>query len=514
LRPTGAKKPSRDGELTGTLERWLDGSEAAESNAFFGIECLAWCHALPKLSHVLPAAPWCELLDRLAEITREAAAIEVTEHPLEHQLLSGELPLTLSYLFPELSACRELFRPAKRQLSRGIVELLDGEGLPRARQIPLVCALLACWTRSGCLARDRGESAFDSAGRNQYVWLVRQTLRLMRDDGSTLFTEPARYAASAPLLDTALRLANDPSCLNLANRLLPGRPETPPRDTDKLPNVSLHSEWSEAAVLRQYWLRGSRQLAITYDDRSVHIELNAGGETLCAGPWDLEVSWDGAPATVSSDWEEICWTSDNDGDYLELQADLAGGLRAQRQFYLARADNFLLLADNVLAPRRGKIEYCGTLPLPSLIRYQPAAETQEGVLCRRRRLARVLPLALPEWRVAEADGSLATGPRGGLQLKRRCQGHRLYAPLFIDLETSRLRYEPTWRHLTVAEHLEKVDDDVAVGYRVHIGPRQWLVYRSLAVPGNRTLLGQNFSTEFVLARFPRSGECDKLVEIE
>ena len=56
--------------------------------------------------------------------------------------------------------------------------------------------------------------------------------------------------------------------------------------------------------------------------------------------------------------------------------------------------------------------------------------------------------------------------------------------------------------------------DVAVGYRVAIGRQQWLVYRSLAKPANRTLLGHNLSTEMLVARFDKSGEVESLIEIE
>jgi hypothetical protein len=72
----------------------------------------------------------------------------------------------------------------------------------------------------------------------------------------------------------------------------------------------------------------------------------------------------------------------------------------------------------------------------------------------------------------------------------------------------------TWRKLTVAESLETQPDDVAVGYRVQIGKEQWLIYRSLVEPANRTLLGHNLSTEALVARFDRTGEVEPLVEVE
>jgi hypothetical protein len=72
----------------------------------------------------------------------------------------------------------------------------------------------------------------------------------------------------------------------------------------------------------------------------------------------------------------------------------------------------------------------------------------------------------------------------------------------------------TWRQLTVAENREILPSDVAVGYRVMVGKEQWLIYRSLGKPGNRTVLGHNLVTELLIARFDRQGEVEPLLEIE
>ncbi len=56
--------------------------------------------------------------------------------------------------------------------------------------------------------------------------------------------------------------------------------------------------------------------------------------------------------------------------------------------------------------------------------------------------------------------------------------------------------------------------NVAAGYRVQFAKRQWLVYRSLTRPTNRTVLGQNLSSDFLHARFDRSGETQAILEVE
>ncbi len=65
--------------------------------------------------------------------------------------------------------------------------------------------------------------------------------------------------------------------------------------------------------------------------------------------------------------------------------------------------------------------------------------------------ARVLPLALPEWRSGTRDGSLHV-KAGALELQQAWPTPRLYAPLWLDFSRQRLQKPFTWRQLTVAEH--------------------------------------------------------------
>ncbi len=125
----------------------------------------------------------------------------------------------------------------------------------------------------------------------------------------------------------------------------------------------------------------------------------------------------------------------------------------------------------------------------------------------------MLPLALPEWRTAFAPNRLLAR-EGGFGLHQRASGQRLFAPLFFDLDPKAADRPFTWRRLTVAEALEPLDDDVAVGYRVRIGKRQWLIYRSLAPRAPRSVLGQHLASEFMAGRFRTSGDVDRMVEVE
>ena len=102
----------------------------------------------------------------------------------------------------------------------------------------------------------------------------------------------------------------------------------------------------------------------------------------------------------------------------------------------------------------------------------------------------------------------------GLELRLETAASKLYAPLFINFHRKRLRSELTWRQLTVAEKLEIQSSATAVGYRVQIGKKQWLFYRSLAAAGNRTVLFQNLSSQFLVGRFGKTGDVETIIEIE
>jgi hypothetical protein len=254
-------------------------------------------------------------------------------------------------------------------------------------------------------------------------------------------------------------------------------------------------------------------MTVAYGEQSVRIHVAADGEALFAGTWELELRAGGKVAAPVGSWREVCWVSDEDCDYLELQIELTESLRVQRQMLLAREDEYLFLADAILGQRTQELSYCGRLPISGQLTARAASETREILLEGRKARALILPLGLPEWRADPRGGALAVANKA-LELRQSCLGRSMFTPLWIDLSRRRADKPFTWRQLTVAEERQNQPRDVAAGFRVQFGGRQWLVYRSLAEPANRTLLGKNLSTDFLLARFGRDGETATIMEIE
>ncbi len=289
-------------------------------------------------------------------------------------------------------------------------------------------------------------------------------------------------------------------------------------DLSKQPGY--YSEPGRVALLRRSRRRPHDQLLADFSAGDVFTELAAAGRTLWCSSWKWRATIDGQPLVPSGPWREVCWHTDGDVDYLEIELPLSSGWCLERQLVLGRKDRFVLLADALLGPRSPGvpppvIRYAASIRLAPGARLATAGQTREAWLTSgRKRCATLVPLALPEWRTERAHSELAAGGDGSLELAQAAQGDALFAPLWIDLDPRRARQPLTWRRLTVAENLQNVPRDAAVGYRVQIGRGHWLVYRTLAPRGNRTVLGQNYSAEFVCSRLEKSGSAEPIIEIQ
>jgi len=509
----GAGRPNgSDSALESGMLQWLGEAAGKPPRAQYALEALACARRLPRLAAVLSSEAWWALLDHLYGTAADAAAIELEEEPLVHQLLAGELALTLAYCLPEIAACRKLKLAGRRAVSSGLVDLLDGEGLPQADNLASLRPLAACWTRCCALGKQLKGGWCSRSARRQYEWLPRSILRLTRHDGAQVFSGGRSDKLDKDFLRAMLKSGGDDDDRQIAAHVLPGG-RSSRKKSALLPAAANHSEWAAVTVLRPDWSRNGPRLSLAYPQRSLQAEFGCGKDLLFLGEWGFEVRFDGKPVEPTSDWEEVCWVSDDDVDYLELEIELGQDVRLQRQILLAREDSFLLLADAVLGSRPGKLEYRGCLPLGPGVSFRAAEETREGHLIGAKRRGLVVPLALPEWQTEPGAGHLRADS-DQLTLEQTSEGGRLHAPLFFDLDRRRLLYMSTWRRLTVAQSLEIQPPDVAAGYRVAAGDQQWLIYRSLAERANRTLLGHNLSSEMLVARFDETGEVEPLVEIE
>ena len=85
------------------LAAWLDAATTAAGTPEFALECLAWAWTLIPLAAECSERIWWNALHRLTSIAADDPSAEL--EPLARQLLHGELPLTLAWLFPEVADC-------------------------------------------------------------------------------------------------------------------------------------------------------------------------------------------------------------------------------------------------------------------------------------------------------------------------------------------------------------------------------------------------------------------------
>ena len=406
---------------------WMAATPRPVRDAAVAREAIAWAASLPGLKVTLAPEEWSVLANFLTSLAVEVEPQAIHAQSLVHQLLAVELAWTLAARLPDGKTCRRLAKSGRVAIALGLGEILDSQGMPPAPQFRFLGSLLGCWTRCRAMSATL-PGAWGPRAEQRYRRLLRNAVRCTRPDGRPLFEALLERQEDdsgglegwgRELFASALEGGDDidrrlaaMALPDLATGTAPSAKKSP-----QLPPASIYCEAGAVAVMRRNWSHNDERIAVLFAGRSCEIELIASGQIVASGPWQFEITRQGQPLAPVSNWESNCWYSDEEVDYLELEIELAGGVKLERQIVLAREDRFLLLADAVLGSLPGELEYRGVLPLAPQVHFQPAAEGREGLLVRGnaaskpkrsadRPLAQVLPLALPEWRANPSTGEL------------------------------------------------------------------------------------------------------------
>jgi hypothetical protein len=523
--PAKFAKGKRQGALHDALAAWLDGARDGDTNVSFALGCLAAAHLLNQLGDALGADLGWRLLDFLAITAEEAKPWNVdadgpAASALAQQLVAGELSLTLAYMFPEMTPLAALARVGRKRLAEGVEELTGEEGIVRAGHLEAFRGLVACWTRCCAIGARLEKGPWNKAAQKAFARAVRQALRWTRAaDGRTLLAGYDATPWTPDFLAAAIRVGGREADGAAAKALLASASLTSevPSSKRRLPRPAAWSEPAGLALLRTGWSPLAATVAIDFAALGMKLEVSADGQQLFDGVWTTSSRINGKVVKPAGQWQEVCWFSDADVDFIEFALELEDGARLERQVLLARKDGFLFLADHLQAADAAALEHELHLPLAGDFAWNGEAETRDGTLNvpgNESAAVRILPLALPEWRIDPRMGELASVDNS-LRLAQSTQGRSMACPLFLDLKSSRAGKPCTWRQLTIAELLVIQPPDVAVAYRVQCGKKQWVIYRSQARPGNRTFLGQNTAHEFYAARFlAPDGAVEELIQVE
>ncbi len=287
----------------------------------------------------------------------------------------------------------------------------------------------------------------------------------------------------------------------------------------KLPALTQYSEGAASVVAQSDWRNKGCRIAAEYSKAKMCIEaLGPKGKTVLAGEWTVDFRIEGKQQSQTGDWQEVCWFSDEDVDYLELETQFGNGVRVQRQFALLRAERLLYLSDSVLAEKECDLSLESRIPMGSASEFAPAEKTTEGFIESDAGRSLLLPLFLPEWRrqvsISSSRDSF-TSVGSSLLTKVRQTSKRVYNPILISLCSSHAKQAFTWRHLTVADELRIVRPEEAQAFRVQFGTDQLFVYRNLDKAVRRTALGFHTFDDFFIGRFDaEDGEMDTIVQVE
>lgn len=423
--------------------------------------------------------------------------------------------LTLARLFGDVEACRITEIAATTALDEEITRLVSTDGSVGLSGSATVIDRICRWARCRTLGLDTGSLPWDAATDERFTASLATGLRLLGSRGRMLVGVgrlPQHF--TTPLVEAAASCRERQKLQRTARTIMAGGGRKA-SDTKGLLSCNHDDQEAAVAILRSGWAADSVRVLVEYRDAMPRLELAVGDRLLFDGEWRWGVTCDGEPLPAEGPWETNCLVTKHDAVFFEIKAPLAGGLQFERSVTLLTIDRVVLLADAVTRrdgqPPAGDLRLSATIPVSNGLEIDPADETREMYLYDTAMRCLAMPLGLPEWR-AGGRGDFAITP-AGLALEQHGQG-RMFAPLWVDCDSRRLGEQVTWRQLTVADTRINLPPSMAAGHRVQVGLDQWLLYRSLDAPRNRTLLGCNVACEFLVGRVTPDGTVQRAIEIE
>jgi hypothetical protein len=516
----GAGNPQRAQFIEDAIVACLDEARDAEpADRWLACESATWALGWMARSRRAGGSAG-SLLERLVQDASLAIGLVTNGDTLPARFI-----FVLARLFADIEACRRFESVAANAVAAEIDRLVSPRGTVHGAGSAAIVDRVVRWCRFREVASWTGCPAWGAATERRWREAATAAVRLLGRHGRVITTGgllPLPF--THPLLDAVNGLGRRRTKTIRAVRCPPSSTGKPRQFIRR----DLHDASAAVAVIRSGWDAASVRLLIDYSRPVPWIEIAVADRLLASGPWTWSLSLDGRPLEVEGAWTMSCWESDRKATFLEITAPLPGGRQFERQVVLLPRDRIFLMADAVTtagaspvangvvaanaaaSPTGLRLRTC--LPLASGLDADPAVDTREVLAFDTGMRLTALPLALPEWR-ASGRGSFAAGP-DGLTLTQETAGPRCYAAMWLDLDPRRAGRQVTWRQLTVADTRIILPPHQAVGFRVQVGQDQWLVYRALDAPRNRTLLGCNVSCEFLLGRIKRDGTVQRLIEIE
>ncbi len=517
-----------DQPLESTAFGWINTADAFPKSAL-GVAALGW--HLPDHAR-RPGNEWLTQWMQLVIERMITYTPDLEESVICHLVLQCEMPLLLGL------ATSTSQRTAVHEASRAMDNL--AEYLERSADAPApwlahgatyLRAALACVVRCRVLANALGLRKLFPPQQRALAGLLQHAARWARPDGTQLLAAGTLAPRSKAMWEALVMQCKKTKALqNImhSSGLLPvtGNQDNA-KDKDKgkaknkslarkLPPLTLYCDDAAGVVMQSDWRKKGSRCAIDFSDTEICLEvLGPKGKPILAGEWTVNVQLEQQAQLQLDEWSEVCWFSDDDVDFLELEAKFGQHALVQRQALFFREDRMLLLGDALLCDQAGEWSIRSRIPLAGDARFEPTKKTTEGfIVTPGGARCLTLPLHLPEWRREVSRGSLMAED-DVLVSQQQFTGKRWYSATLISLCNASAKQPYTWRRLTVGDDLRIVGADEAVAFRAQMGEKQWIIYRSLTQPKRRTALGMHTVSEFYAGRFDtETGNADTLLEVE
>ena len=540
---TKNKKPST-AVVTDPLETWWLQFEVAPS-ALSMWEYLTLLEMLPqslgRLTVPTAFAIWRKLLTIASDINQLAQMQDVprgtdghraeiarygylTDSFLDLSLLRNcELPWLAGVVFAGVKGSEKLRQTGAELLEHELYERTDDHGAPHADLLPRLSLWLAVITRILQTAALEEIPVWDADAAEQYRSLIEKVAPLIRPDGTFAvsrvqmpdareFAEAVLWASGWPDTEAALRslLTQSRRAVKRGETTKPGiAPRRAPLEICIGPvNQSDDAGW---AVMRTHWGAHADRVTVTHDQPAMNVEFTVQGQPVMDGEWYSEITIGEKTTPFHGDWYCVCWQTDEDADYLEMQLFIRGVVRIERQILLSRTRQFCMIAESLGDIKGEGFSYRTRLPLVEGIQSTTSSKTREVQLTAGGIPLRVFPVTLPQQNVISTPGRFGADFR----FETTGSGSAWYNPILIDWSPTRRTAEATWKSLTVAEQQKVLKPEIASGHRVKVGNQQWLIYRSLRQSIEpRSVLGHQTRYETVIGAVEANGDITPLMLVE
>jgi hypothetical protein len=503
--------------LESRCRQWLEEADAYP-HAALGVIATIWNlpeHANREESRWLSS--WLESVnDRAAEYQ-----LRQEDCLLSNLVFHCELPLLFGLLTAtSRSAAQTNASRAMDDLAEYLENSEDHIGSWLAHGATYLRAALGCVFRSRVIADHLGLRKWYPPQMKSLSVLLTHAARWSRIDGTQLLAQGQSSCAAHPIWNALCKQASVSKSIRrtlVLSGLLDGsRTDAKSINESRLPPVTCNDEEASCTLMQRGWKHRGPRVAVDFSESNVLIEtVGSKGSPILRGEWTSTVERDGKKQLQLAGWEQLCWYSDDDVDYLEIEAKFGEDAKVQRQIMLVRDHRLLFTADALLCEQDGNWTMSSTLPLARGIEFQRCGKNTEAKLTSSKASTLALPLYMQEWTTSLSSGSFSTDGNS-ISIRNSCAGiRRLYSPVLLSLCNRHSKLPYTWRQLTVAEDLKIVARDQAVAYRVQIGNEQYAFYRNLATVRRRSFLGVHSLCEFFAGSFDKdSGEADTLIEVE